>query len=83
MPDEKLSYEIWEDLGTCPHCGDDMIEITFDEIEGQIEEWFECLECDHVSAWQILTADERAAMEALDDLTWEIFHETERGLDVR
>lgn len=76
MPDklnQKLSYNIWEKSEFCPHCGHDSVEITFDADN----EWFDCLNCDRVSAHRILTKQEREMSELADNIIWDYYHSGE------
>lgn len=49
--EKKYSYEAWDDVEVCPHCGSDFVEIVeeYDNDTDIAVSWFECLDCEHKS----------------------------------
>jgi len=69
----KLSYEIWEKEGKCPHCGNEDFEYTF----GENNEYIECPECGNESAEEIVTPEEEKLREEIDNM---VFDDFEKGV---
>lgn len=69
--DEKLSYDIWEKEYRCPHCGSEDIEMNGEIIDDEYQEYYGCCDCERVSAYEILTPEERQIDEEIADALWE------------
>ena len=70
----KLSYELWENEGKCPHCGSPDLEYTY----GEWSEYIECPECGNESAELLLTPEEYRILEIAERDLYNAFIEEQK-----